>query len=137
MSRTRRFRLVHGLASLCLVACGGAGPGAHEPTAPSAHEDGASAPSTTNESSAVAIEGTAVSATTPAPAPLSSVPECDAYLRLYRRCEPSLAPSIAAGDRRDFVHERGWLEYLAGTPEVAGMPTACRDMTRELQAICP
>lgn len=68
---------------------------------------------------------------------LSPLPECDAYLRLYRRCEPALRASIAAGDRRDFEHERGWLAYLATTPEIEGMPAACRDETRGLQALCP
>jgi hypothetical protein len=139
------------LALLALVvstlACGGASSGAtaDEPATTSGaatttngasdttgHDDGANGASETTGDDDGAT--TAAVASTP---PLSSVPECDAYLRLYQRCEATLAPSIAAGDRRDFVHERGWLEYMSTTPEVAAMPDACRDMTRELQAACP
>jgi hypothetical protein len=69
--------------------------------------------------------------------PLSAIPNCDMYLRLYERCEPALTQSIASGDRRAFVAERAWIEYIASTPEVAGLPDACAEMTRELQAVCP
>jgi hypothetical protein len=120
-------------ALLCLAlgsACGGATP-RPEPGGETASRP---EPTPTND----AAERTeAPPPETPGSPPLSSVPECDVYLRLYERCEPTLAPSITHGDRRDFAHERAWLEYLAGTPEVAGLPMSCRNLLRELQDVCP
>ena len=69
--------------------------------------------------------------------PRSVVPECDAYLRHYQRCERTLAPSIAAGDRRSYDHERAWLDHAASSPGVADLRSLCVQMTQELQAICP
>ncbi len=129
MSPDRASVLVLGLVFAALVGCGATGSDTREPESVPAHEGAASASSTTNGSSV---------ATEAAPSVMrSSVPECDAYLRLYQRCEPALAAEIASGDRRDFEHEAAWLEYLAGTPEVAGMPVACRDLMRELGSRCP
>ena len=132
--------LAVGVATTLAAGCRGAPPAGEPRTSATSTET----TSSTSSNGAAATAGGEPTATPPATgaatganAPLSSVPECDGYLRLYQRCEPTLAPSIAAGDRRDFVHEAAWLEYMAGTPEVAGMPDACRDMTRELQAVCP
>jgi hypothetical protein len=61
---------------------------------------------------------------------------CDEYLALYRDCEPKLEPEIQAGDRRDYRHERGWIEYLRDSPEGAQLPEACREMTRDLKRDC-
>jgi hypothetical protein len=56
---------------------------------------------------------------------------------LYERCEPSLRAEIMAGDRRPPHAERAWVEYVAGTPERAELPAACREMLAELRPQCP
>ena len=83
-------------------------------------------------------------ATSVEPAPAPAGPEsatglevCEEYLALYKRCEPTLKPQIMAGDRRPVDAERGWVEYVAGTPERAALPAACRDMLAELKQVCP
>lgn len=140
---SRRALLVY--ASLVIsMGCGGARATAATPRTANPESVAAdpatepSSPSPTNGTArATSAEATSSASGTSAAPLLSSVPECDAYLRLYQRCESALAPAIAAGDRRDFEHERGWLDYLAGTPEVAAMPESCRAATRELQSVCP
>ena len=126
-------------ARLALVAMvlAGLGCGSAASSAPAEEDSTTSSADATTNGASDTSGGEAGASTAVVTPPLSSVPECDVYLHLYQRCEPTLAPSIAAGDRRDFEHERGWLEYMSTTPEVAAMPDACRDMTRELQAVCP
>lgn len=63
--------------------------------------------------------------------------ECAAYLEHYRRCEPMLAPEIAAGNRRSADAEEGWIHYMEGSAEAPGVPSACRDMDVELSSVCP
>jgi hypothetical protein len=67
---------------------------------------------------------------------VTGISECDAYLDLYRRCEPRLAPAIAAGDLRSYEAEAASLRYFATTAERAGMPEACRGMRRDLMERC-
>jgi hypothetical protein len=61
------------------------------------------------------------------------IPICDAYLDLYARCEQHLMPEIMAGDRRLHAAEAASLRYLAGTPEAAGLPSACQSMLDALR----
>jgi len=64
------------------------------------------------------------------------VPDCDAYLDLYRRCEARLRPAIAAGEMRSYEAEAGWLRYMATTSERPAMPAACRSMLGDLRTRC-
>lgn len=64
------------------------------------------------------------------------VPQCDAYLELYRRCEPELAAEIAAGNRRSARAEAGWLEYVHEHERDAGLPQACEAMLTALRGRC-
>jgi hypothetical protein len=72
-----------------------------------------------------------------AAAAVTGIPECDEYLALYSSCESYLEPEIMAGDRRFHRAEQASLVYLAGTPEVAGLPEACRGMLDALRVDCP
>lgn len=68
--------------------------------------------------------------------PTSLPPACDQYLALYESCEAKLQPEIDAGDRRTYASEKAGLEYMAGTPEGAGLAEACAAMYDELKASC-
>src|SRR5512139_3248799 len=74
-----------------------------------------SAPVTTEDdpapTPAVAAEDAA------APAAVTGIPSCDAYLEAYRVCEPDLATEIAAGNRRKYSAEEGWVTYMKTTSE--------------------
>lgn len=67
---------------------------------------------------------------------VTGIPECDAYLDLYQRCETRLEPEIMAGDRRFYKAERAQLEVLAQSPEAPSLPAACTQMLAELTPIC-
>jgi len=97
--------------ALSAAACGG--PAAAGPETPAAPDDASQVP----------------------PA-VTGISECDAYLDLYRRCEPRLAQAIAAGDLRTYEAEAASLRYFATTAERAGMPVSCRDMRRDLMERC-
>lgn len=80
----------------------------------------------------------AAPASTDATAPASTgIPECDAYLALYKRCEKYLEPEIMAGNRRFHHAEAASLEYIAGTPEAAGLPSSCKSKLDQLRVDCP
>lgn len=66
-----------------------------------------------------------------------AVETCEDYLREYERCEPKLAPSIAAGERRRPAAERAWLDYLEreGTPRKE-LDESCRGAYRSIEALC-
>lgn len=65
------------------------------------------------------------------------VPQCDAYLELYRKCEPELAPEIAAGNRRTARAEAAWLEHFSKAEKDPGLPASCEAMLSELRKRCP
>jgi hypothetical protein len=67
----------------------------------------------------------------------TGIPICDEYLELYARCEQHLMPAIMAGDRRFHHAEVASLQYFAGTPEAAGLPSACQSMLDQLKIDCP
>lgn len=67
--------------------------------------------------------------------PLASI--CAAYLEHYRRCEPVLAPEIAAGNRRSADAEEGWVRYMESSAEAPSLPSFCRDADAELASVCP
>jgi hypothetical protein len=69
--------------------------------------------------------------------PEPGIPTCDAYLALYESCEEYLKPEIMAGNRRSAHAERAWIEYIAGTPEVAALPSSCSSMLDALRTDCP
>lgn len=64
------------------------------------------------------------------------VPQCDAYLALYRACEPELKPEIMAGNRRPADAEAGWLRYLHEHEKDPGLASACETMLVELRRRC-
>lgn len=64
------------------------------------------------------------------------VPQCDAYLELYRQCEPELAAEIAAGERRSAKAEAGRLEYFHKVEKDPELPAACESMLAELRTRC-
>ncbi|MCX4240749.1 hypothetical protein [Paraliomyxa miuraensis] len=68
---------------------------------------------------------------------ITGVPDCDAYLELYARCEGFLRPQIMAGDRRFYPAEKGWLLHLAQSPEAPTLPEACAEMLDGLRTDCP
>lgn len=72
----------------------------------------------------------------PAIEAVTGIAECDEYLELYRACEPKLAGDVAAGQRRAYPSERGWLLHLKSSSEAPGLPASCRDMLRELRPSC-
>ncbi len=57
-------------------------------------------------------------------------------LHLYEKCEPKLRDEIAAGDRRTYRAERGWLEYTLTTPERPAMASACAENLAALRQRC-
>jgi hypothetical protein len=65
------------------------------------------------------------------------VPQCDAYLELYRKCEPELAAEIAAGERRSARAEAARLEYFHKVEQDPDLPAACAAMLAELRRRCP
>jgi hypothetical protein len=65
------------------------------------------------------------------------VAPCDAYLELYRKCEPELAAEIAAGDRRSAKAEAGRLKYSHEHEKDPDLPAACESMLAELRRRCP
>lgn len=67
----------------------------------------------------------------------TGIPECDAYLGLYKRCEKYLEPEIMTGSRRFHHAEAASLVYHAGTSAAASLPSSCKLMLDELQVDCP
>lgn len=134
MNQVNRIWLL-GLLPTTLIACSGAPPRSEPQPAPTvtvtAHEPAASAESETEPlppPGATASEEPAGSGI--------GVPACDAYLDAYRRCEPRLAPDIASGERRSYRAERGWLEYMATTPEAAVLPEICQELLDDIEKFC-
>lgn len=73
----------------------------------------------------------------PPAASITGIAICDEYLSLYQRCEAHLQPEIMAGERRFYRSEAASLQHLAGTPEAAGLPEACRSWLEQLRVDCP
>ncbi len=70
------------------------------------------------------------------PPAVTGIPACDSYLFLYRQCEETLAPRIAAGELRTYEAEAASLRYFVRTMERAALPAACREMERQLVERC-
>jgi hypothetical protein len=72
----------------------------------------------------------------PSPEAIMGVSACDEYLDLYKRCEKTLQPTIAAGGARTWKAEAAWIQYMRGTPEGAGLQQWCLDAVQSLRKQC-
>ncbi|NUO53107.1 MAG: hypothetical protein HOV80_30025 [Polyangiaceae bacterium] len=99
-------------------------------------------PATEDNAATSTPAATAEPAPVATPAPAQPEPEsepkgsCQRYLELYEKCEPRLQADIQAGNRRSFRAEQARLDYIAKTPEVAGLADACASWLPELEKAC-
>lgn len=105
------------------------------PREPSAERQGEPAPA--QAPAASPVEDAAEVAPPGVVEAITGIPDCDAYLELYARCEARLRPEIMAGDRRFYAAEKASLVHLSESAEAPALPDACAGMLAELRDDCP